>query len=300
MRGLVRPGETLLAQRADAAAATVRLADAGVVGLDGPAVPARGPLTGTHDTGTHGGDLPPLGEHVRRALEGAALLVGVPMPYLLPDPELVPAESLHFFVVDPAWVRALQRGMLGAAASAPLDDAELDGLLDATVPARPPVTGLLLRSAVVERYPGLVVRAWTGPVGIDEDPDRSGTPVTILRYERLTPGMLVVMFEVAPDVVTIDEPPGMARLGIETGAARLRDASGALVEVAGRAVRVPVRWRGDAAQGVLDVVGLGADLAAARAANGAGGPDPRSSSAGFALHLLRPPARQRYQRGVTR
>lgn len=245
-------------------------------------------------------DGPPLGQHAAQALDDASLLVGVPLAYLLPDPGLAPPESMQFFVVDPAWVRSLQRGMLGAATAVPLDDEELDALLDDLVHPGGTLTGFLLRSSVVERYPGLAVRAWAGQVGVDDDPEQAGaTPVPLLRCERLTPGLLLVLFASVPDIVTIDEPPAMARLALVDGAVRLRSASGALVEVAGAPVPVPAVWRGDPADGVLDVSALAAGLAAAQTQHAAGGPAP-TGPAGFALQLLRPPARQRYQRGVTR
>jgi hypothetical protein len=248
-------------------------------------------------------------DYVVSALEAAGRLVGVPLAYLAPHPALLPAESLQFFVIDPSWVRALQRGLLSAGSPRAVPDADLDALLDEIVPRPIPLTGLLLRSSLVTDYPTLAVRAWTGSLGAEDDPDdpqHGAVPVTLIRAERLSPSTLIVVFEQVPDLVVIDEPHGMVRLGVTREAGgppvtRLRTDDATLFEVANAPVDVPVPFRGAAGDGILDVTALAADLKTAIDDVGLTGlPDPRTSSAGFALQLLAAPVRQRYQRGVVR
>lgn len=251
----------------------------------------------------------PAPDYVVKTIQGAARLVGVPLGYLLPDPALLPDESLQFLVIDPRWVRALQRGMLSAASPLPMSDAELDAILDVLVPPQEALTGLLLHSSLVSQYPTLALRAWTGTLGVDDDPDDpayGAVPVAALRSERLTPSTLLVVFEHTPDLIVIDEPHGMARLGVARGlqnqpVVRLRSAAATLVELGGYPVVVEVPFRGDPGAGVIDITALAASLRSGVASTPVGlrATDPAASSAGFALQLFVAPCRQRYQRGVT-
>jgi hypothetical protein len=280
-------------------------------GLDGEAAGAA----------THAAP-PSPGGYVISALLGAGTLSGVPVDYLAPDPALLAPDdgpiapdtgqstgSIQFFVIDPRWVRALRVGMLAAGSSKPPDPAEATAVLARVVPDPPaPLTGLLLCSTLVADYPELAVRAWTGALGVDDDPEdpvHGAVAVSLLRCERITPGVLVVVFAAAPDVVFIEEPHGMVRLGVRRDqagapAVGVRTGAGTLVEVGGNAVEVTVPFRGDPADGVVDVAGLAGALGAAVAATpvGSRAPDPTSSPGALALQLLAPPARQRYQRGV--
>jgi hypothetical protein len=258
------------------------------------------------------GGQPALGflpESVLAALESATTLVGVPLSYLFPDPTLLPTESVQLFVVDPAWVRALQRGLLGAGSPERLDDAELDAVLDQASPLpAEPLCGLLFASTLLRDHPGVVVRAWAGdiPAGGDpEDPASGAVPVGLTRHQLLTPSILVAIFTATPSVVTIEEPHGSIRLGVRRDGAGapvvgLRDATGALVRIGGAEVDVAVPFRGNPDAGVVDVVALATALQARAAAVPAATrpPDPSASPAGLGLQLLLPPARQRYQRGA--
>jgi hypothetical protein len=304
MRARVNSAELLAALRtSDAAPQPVPPGRARARGLtrapDGPA--------GAGSASTS--DLPRPSDYVVAAVQSAGRLVGVPIAYLAPDPALLPAESLQFFVVDTAWVRALQRGLLSAGSPLPLADDDLDALLDQIAPRPAAATGLLLRSLLVADYPTLTVRAWTGDLGPEDDPDDpqfGAMPVTLTRAERLTPSTLVVLFDRVPDLVVIDEPHGTLRLGVTNDPGgpplvRLRSGDADLFEVAGAPVDVAVSFRGDPDDGIISVTALANDLQAAiQTAQLAGVPDPRTSPSGFALQLLAAPVRQRYQRGVVR
>ena len=249
-------------------------------------------------------------EHVAAVVQAAADLVGVPLAYLAPDPALLPAESLRFFSIDPDWVRALQRGMLSAGSPRILDDDELDAVLDQIAPAPSrPRTGLVLRSTLVSDRPGIVVRAWTGDVGPNQDPDDPAVGahrVKVRRCEVIAPSLLLAVFERAPDLVMIEEPHGMIRLGVRRDAAdarvvALRDDDGTLAGGTNNPVEVAVDFRGAAADGILDVTATAEALQAAIQDRPAArrAPDPTATSAAFALQLLAPPIRQRYRRGVS-
>ena len=240
--------------------------------------------------------------YVATRLDQAALLLGVPISYLVPDPDLLPMEALRFFVVDPDWVAELQRGMLSAGSPEPVGpDAVPTGGTGGA-----PTSGLLLRSVLVQQYPRLAVRAWTGTIAAGANPDdpaSGAVPVPLLRTELLTPSVLFCLFASTPDLVALEEPHGMVRLGVRRDTAgnpvaALRRADGAPATSGGAPATVPVPFRGTAADGVLDVTALAAALSAATAALPAAQrpPDPAATSSAFALQLLHPPSRQRYSR----
>ena len=121
-----------------------------------------------------GAGLPP---YAITFLSQLRLLVGVPFEYLVPDPRLLPNESIRFFHLDRSWTDRLVDGVLAVgkigtreqahhqtaapAISSGLDDARAQrprrrsaGSSTAAGPAggpAPPITGFLLRSAPVGR-----------------------------------------------------------------------------------------------------------------------------------------------------
>lgn len=192
------------------------------------------------------------------------LLAGVPFEYLVVDSRLLPPpESIRFFYVDRNWTDAACDGALNIAAgvkerahlrarSAALREAvdvaernlrhtqvHPDETLEGD--ADTPLTGFLLRSRLVSGWPGLQVRATSGP---------AATPVRLARMERLAPAVLLVMFDGIPDVVTIEEP----HQGIQFGF----DANGDGYEIParnGQPAAGPVPFR-PGAPGVVDVTAL--------------------------------------------
>jgi hypothetical protein len=243
-------------------------------------------------------------EYVATRLDQAGMLLGVPLAYLVPHPDLLPMEALRFFVIDPDWVAELRRGMLSAGSPEPVGPDAVPAGGD----AGPPVSGLVLRSVLVQQYPRMAVRAWRGDIAAGADPDdpaSGATPVPLLRADLLTPSVLLCLFASTPDLVALEEPHGSVRLGVRRDTAgnpvaALRHADGTPAASGGAPATVTVPFRGTAADGVLDVAALATALSAATAALPAGQrpPDPAATPSAFALQLLHPPARQRYSRQV--
>jgi hypothetical protein len=264
---------------------------------------------------------PPPPDAVGMRLGEYVLLAGVPLRYLVPDPALLPDESLRMFHLDPDWIAELLAGILsigiGLDATGAAPQAQ-----DAAAAALPHVRdvrrgrprpepgiapesggapgtgvcGMLLRSALVARYPGLVVSAWTGTVRDDEDPATSpaATALSPLRLERLSSSVLVALWDRAPDGILLQEPPSALRLGLGGTAAgrtvRVRLPDGTEKRPGGTPVDVPVQVDG---AGVVDLDLLARDLAAA------GHVGDADDGAALAMQLLRPPARRRFRRTVT-
>lgn len=186
--------------------------------------------------------LPP---DLERWLGRLKLLYGVPYNYLVPDERMLPPESIRFFYVDLNWLDALLDGAysIGRNLSTGTTGQTLSHQQDAaTQPmvrgqiarhaasiraaalgtTAPPlvgpdevVSGFLLRSEVVQRYPGLGVNAFLK----GQTPDDTPNPklMTILRFERLGPTSDTLLCLLLGDAYRIDlhEAPEQIHYGID-------------------------------------------------------------------------------------
>jgi hypothetical protein len=229
------------------------------------------------------------------------LLEGVPFSYVVPHEQMLPVESIRFFYLNRNWLDAaidgaLSLGAVGTRERRHLETlyAELRGALDEAERkvwaqragaeeasgAAEVVTGFLMRSRLVAGWPALHVRAIRMADGPEE--------MRLLRVDRLSPAVLLVLVDGVPDAVHIEEPRVAVQFGVDpAGKGRsvlLRNpATGEAMQ--GREVAVPFR---PGAPGVIDMNGLRAGLLAA------GGDVLGSSlsSAELGLQLLQYPFRQ--------
>ncbi|MFM7200066.1 MAG: hypothetical protein ACKO6N_04685 [Myxococcota bacterium] len=153
----------------------------------------------------------------------------VPFTYLVPDPNLLPLESIRFFALDERWMQTLVQGALAAGASGELDknaSTDLVMAVQAELELRlyreyygkppkasgygivPPVFGLLLRSKLVRQYPNLVVAA-----------EGEGRMLPIARQERLSDDLLLVLFLGLPKQVRLEQPSSGLEFGVERSSA---------------------------------------------------------------------------------
>lgn len=280
-----------------AALATLGGSGASVRTPDGdtdPAKPSGRPMTGRFDLTIPG--------TINRWLARVALLYRVPFTYLVADSQLLPRESVRFFHMDPAWLKCLMEGATSLGRTAAhdeqidyeLSDAVFDFALHPPEPIRArnpkpdshfnsPVTaeapeadakpatsqlewwrtGVLLRSRVIEAYPGLEIRA----TGADD------SELSALRIDRLSPEVLLCIFEGEIAQLEIAQPAeglhfGVSRAGAGFKKLTLRhvapaDANGATItdkETGGQIplgddpVEIPLRK--DSAERVLDIASL--------------------------------------------
>lgn len=162
-------------------------------------------------------------ESIAAWLAARDVLAGLPFETLVPHPDLLPKESIRFFHVDPNWRAALAEGALSLGLGTSRDQLyqalmrdlihqathEATGRLrpGAGAPAGPPMAGLLLRSALVSRWPGLEVHAY--------DDVGHGSPIAPLRIDRLAADVLLCLWPQVPAKVTVDEPPEGIAFGFE-------------------------------------------------------------------------------------
>jgi hypothetical protein len=273
-------------------------------------------------------EMPP---YMESFLAHLRLLVGVPFDYLIPDSRLLPPESIRFFYLDRSWTdrlvdgainvgktgtreqahhqahyptvrqrvdlteRVVRRAQVAGASRGPLLD--FDGARRAAenTPASV-ITGFLLRSSAVTGWPHMDVRAFDRvlPVGVEAaGPEATGSQLRTMRLERLSPSVLLALFEGVPRLVWCEEP----HHGIQFGAIEhdgqflivRRDREGILIPDTDM-IQVPVR---SANRQVVSVKDLRDSLRAAQALDNR--MVEQTGSANFAVAILNRPWRQRFQ-----
>lgn len=150
------------------------------------------------------------------------LLHGIPFGYLVPEPLMLPEESVQLFRFDRNWIDTLCDGALSIGRQTTMDmahDRGMSPLLHAAaeteVPkvrralwktprpmADPPSdewSGFLMRSTVVAQFPGLEVRGYA-------DAEGGGEPLEILRSERLADDVLLCIFGGVVENLQLQQP----------------------------------------------------------------------------------------------
>jgi len=282
-------------------------------------------------------EMPP---YMESFLAHLRLLIGVPFDYLVADSRLLPDESIRFFYLDRSWCDRLVDGALSVGkigtreqahhqAHAPQAQQQLDrtervvrilqrGLQDfpsakQTGDQNPDagqiVTGLLLRSAAVSGWPQMDVRAFSGdvPAGIDPSQVSNSLVMSLLRLERLSPSVLIALFQGVPKLVWCEEPHHGVQFAVQENGRGgffipVRDASGkALLPSNAPANQLPVPFRTGGrrviavAQLRKDIIKKDQDLSTH---TGAPHLPAQTGAAGYAISVLSPPWRQRFQKAA--
>jgi hypothetical protein len=261
------------------------------------------------------------------------MLVGVPFEYLIPHPDLLPDESIRFFYLDRSWADRMVDGsnavgQIGSReqahyhAHAPNVSQQLDisermvrllqrktdfDTAKQTVSGGGPagvVTGLILRSAAVAGWPGMDVRAYKTDIQEPLDtsaPASTAAQLNPLRIERIAPSVLIALFDGEPSLVILEEPHHGIRFGVRADGANLtvplRDAFGTSLTRNQNALTIPVPRRLNNSS-VVRVLALRNALEANKTPNPASNPPvaiEQTGSAAFAISVLDPPWRQRFE-----
>lgn len=178
-------------------------------------------------------------QYICEWLAELALLENIPFNNLVPTAGMLPQGSIRFFYLDRNMINALIDGAMSVAAQTSRDTLYFaimrDVIRDAvysimhqvrqkimgqavTPPSRndAPITGFLLRSAVVSGWPGLEVKAFSSVDTSGPMPQGKGT-IPLLRMAHLASDILLVLFPEIPAWVQIDEPREGLAFGVEDG-----------------------------------------------------------------------------------
>ncbi|MDO8955129.1 MAG: hypothetical protein Q7V63_09825 [Gammaproteobacteria bacterium] len=182
-------------------------------------------------------------QYLTEWLANLYLLEGVPFENLLPNPGLLPEESVKFFYVDSNWLDCLIEGALSIGIQSSRDQyyqnltkqqlysstyqaanqarAKLVRKYTSRKPAltsepvnKTAMAGMLLRSTVVESWPGLEIKAYAKTLSGSNEPDTS-TAIALLRMDRLSSDVMLCLWSQVPAVITITEPQEGIQFGFE-------------------------------------------------------------------------------------
>jgi len=274
--------------------------------------------------------LPP---YMESFLAHLRLLVGVPFEYLVPDPNLLPDESIRFFFFDRSWADravdgAVAVGKIGTREQAhhqahePAMRQQLDiterivrslqqkegsfPTLKAGNDSNPAtngtgqvITGFLLRSAAVSGWPQMDVRAYSVDLQEPLDPstgDAQEAQLETLRLERLSPSVMIALFQGIPSLVTLEEPHHGVQFGVVPAFGGfqidLRHADGTEILTGGNPKPQSVSVRQANAR-VIAIAALRRALYTAQ--QGDNTMPVQTGGASFAIEVLNPPWRQRFE-----
>jgi len=137
-----------------------------------------------------------------------ALFQSVPFNYLVPDEAYLPQESLRFFTLDQTWRKCLVDGALSVGRFEG-DTSAADSHLQANLSKAS--SGLLMRSAVVSAFPGLLIDAYAAAPASTQPPKR----LNVLRRDTLSPNILLVIFEEDAAEVDFHLSPESIHFGVD-------------------------------------------------------------------------------------
>jgi len=273
-------------------------------------------------------EMPP---YMESFLAHLRLLIGVPFDYLVPDARLLPDESIRFFYLDRSWTDRLVDGAISVGkigtreqahhqAQSPAVNQQVDlserivrvlqrrlqdfpnakSANDRNRASADLITGFVLRSAAVSGWPHMDVRAFNTivPAGAEVNTIPADQVLPLLRLERLSPSILIAIFQGVPKLVWCEEPHHGVQFAItEKPNGKIfipaRDATGALVLTGNTEIPVPLRKNSRRVVAVAElqkrIVKKEKDPAPPK------GWPAQTGAAGFAISVLNPPWRQRFQ-----
>lgn len=164
---------------------------------------------------------------VRDWLYELSLCQGVPFNYLVPDERMLPKESIRFFQVEKAWITSLLDGAFSVGRVSGSDHEHETRMYEQfgsplklarqttsgqTVP-NGIMSGFLLRSELISGWPDLQVDGFTAVLPT-LDNDSSRTSCGLLRMERLSPNVLLCLFDGVCKTVDIHQKPEGLHYGL--------------------------------------------------------------------------------------
>lgn len=143
------------------------------------------------------------GQFVLNWLEKLATLENVPFNYLVPGEAMLPQESLRIFHLDWMWIEYLLDGAFSIGRVMEADQISDDAhKASGAVAAHRDLVGVMIRSDIVADWPGLCV-----------DGGRGRDTIQPVRFERLAPNVLIVLFDQEVDHIDLHLAPESLHFG---------------------------------------------------------------------------------------
>lgn len=163
----------------------------------------------------------PLPADTIQWLARLAKLQGVPFNNLVADERLLPNNAIRFFYIDQQWIDMLIDGAMSIGIHSGRDiwlqqaisvfiKQDVDKVVantntDVTIGT---LSGMLIRSKLISDYPGIEIQGYK----LEEDEEEK-IPIKAIRQERLSPNVLLMIFETVPNIIEIKEPAEGRTLG---------------------------------------------------------------------------------------
>jgi hypothetical protein len=194
-------------------------------------------------------------QRLRSFLDDLRVLRRIPISYLVPDSALLPPESIRFFHVNQTWIDRVVDGVFSNTNVGTVDFhyslTTLQLVRKVVDPAPGGMTGILIRSELVRRWPRMIADAYSNAAaGIDDPPT-----INRLRGEAISRDIYIALFAGQPKRIHIREPFEGVRFGVETNDAGdyVVDKRDKFGQVQNAEVLVP--WRNQARR-TINVLGL--------------------------------------------
>jgi len=195
-------------------------------------------------------EMPPS---LQQWFEDLRLLKGVPAHYLIPNPAMLPTESIRFFQIDEQWLECLIDGAFSIG-RVPYQDT----VLPPNPKASTPFTGVLIRSSAIKDWPELMVDAYDAlpPTTNLDTALAEANKLSLLRMDRLSDNVLLCIFDGSLQTVDVHLPPEVLHMGfkpLETPPASLlnnasnyqkdlRDYDGSEMEASAGDITYSIAW----------------------------------------------------------
>jgi len=155
-------------------------------------------------------------ERLRAFLDDLRVLRRIPISYLVPDPDLLPPESIRFFHVNQTWIDRVIDGVFSNTNVGTVDFhyslTTLQLIRAAVDPAPGGMSGILIRSELTRRWPKMIVRAFSSAVaGVDDE-----STIPVIRAEAISRDIFIALFAGQPKRIHIREPFEGVRFGVES------------------------------------------------------------------------------------
>ncbi len=129
----------------------------------------------------------PIPQHIKNKFNSWKKLQGLPYRYLVPNPTLLPNESIRFFRLDNNWVNAF---ICGAFSIGHTVKADLSGKLqDLLLKSNDIVTGFMINSLAVSGWPDFEVDVYKNP------PTDSTSSLVPIRKDNLDVNIRIYLFK---------------------------------------------------------------------------------------------------------
>ncbi|MGF1937815.1 MAG: hypothetical protein RM347_026090 [Nostoc sp. ChiQUE02] len=150
-------------------------------------------------------------EDIKTWFNNVWLLKNIPFNYLVPDPMMLPEESMRFFWIDNQWLKCFSDGAFALGNNFNLQNTQTLQYVDDQKKAlngnlNRIITGFFLRSILLSEFPALKIQ------GFGED---NKNPLSLLRIDNLSDTVLLCLFKGQVRLVEISVGAEILHFGFE-------------------------------------------------------------------------------------